>query len=35
MFRSLLGSIVSFVFLLSLTQSVVYAEINFGVNAFR
>ena len=35
MFRSLLGSIVSFVFLLFLTQSIVYAEINFGVNAFR
>ena len=35
MVRSLLGSIVSFVFLLFLTQSIVYAEINFGVNAFR
>jgi ABC-type phosphate/phosphonate transport system substrate-binding protein len=35
MFRSLLGSIVSLVFLLSVTQSVVHAEINFGVNAPR
>ena len=35
MFRSLLGSIVSLVFLLSVTQSIVHAEINFGVNAPR
>jgi ABC-type phosphate/phosphonate transport system substrate-binding protein len=35
MLRSLLGSIVSFVFVLSVTQAVVYAEISFGVNAPR
>lgn len=35
MFRSLLGSIVSFVFLLSVNQTVVHAEIKFGVNALR
>jgi ABC-type phosphate/phosphonate transport system substrate-binding protein len=35
MFRSLLGSIVSFVLLLPLNPSVVHAEIHFGVNAPR
>jgi ABC-type phosphate/phosphonate transport system substrate-binding protein len=35
MVRSLLRSIVSLVFLLSVTQAVVHAEINFGVNAPR
>jgi len=35
MLRSLLGSIVSFIFVLSVTQAVVHAEISFGVNAPR
>jgi two-component system, sensor histidine kinase and response regulator len=35
MVRSLLRSIVSLVFLLSVTQSVIHAEISFGVNAPR
>jgi ABC-type phosphate/phosphonate transport system substrate-binding protein len=35
MLRSLLGFIVSFIFVLSVTQAVVHAEISFGVNAPR
>ena len=35
MVRSLLRSIISLVFLLSVTQSVIHAEISFGVNAPR